>query len=146
MDTVEICKHHGGPENKDGYWNINPKNNNGHKTFHRKLYSDYHQYEFEPGEVVRHRCDNTWCIEITHLILGDQADNVRDSVERGRHKNPSFPGSTNPMALLTEKHIKKIRMLFKSGKWSHKELAEEFEVDRITILNIVNEQTWKHVE
>lgn len=36
------------------------------------------------GQVVRHTCDNTRCVEPTHLLLGTRADNNRDRAERGR--------------------------------------------------------------
>lgn len=37
------------------------------------------------AEETRHDCDNPPCCEPTHLLDGDRSDNVRDSVERGRH-------------------------------------------------------------
>ncbi len=36
------------------------------------------------GMVVRHRCDNRACVNVAHLELGTQSQNVRDAVERGR--------------------------------------------------------------
>lgn len=36
------------------------------------------------GMVVRHRCDNPSCVQIGHLILGTQADNMADMADRGR--------------------------------------------------------------
>lgn len=36
------------------------------------------------GEVVRHRCDNPPCCNPAHLLVGTQADNVADMIERGR--------------------------------------------------------------
>ena len=36
------------------------------------------------GFVVRHTCDNTRCVEPTHLLLGTRADNNRDRAERNR--------------------------------------------------------------
>ena len=36
------------------------------------------------GMVVRHTCDNRACVNPEHLVIGTQADNVRDMVVRGR--------------------------------------------------------------
>ena len=36
------------------------------------------------GVVVRHSCDNPACIRRSHLVLGTQADNLRDSLRRRR--------------------------------------------------------------
>lgn len=36
------------------------------------------------GLVVRHECDNPACVNINHLLLGTQKDNVHDSIKRRR--------------------------------------------------------------
>jgi hypothetical protein len=36
--------------------------------------------------VVRHRCDNSMCVNPDHLEHGTQADNINDAIERG-HMN-----------------------------------------------------------
>ena len=38
--------------------------------------------------VVRHACDNPSCCNPSHLVIGSQADNVRDMHERGRYNSP----------------------------------------------------------
>lgn len=49
-----------------------------------------------PGEKVLHRCDNPPCVRPGHLFRGTQADNVADSVSKGRHRNPVMFGPDNP--------------------------------------------------
>jgi len=41
--------------------------------------------EVPPGMWVLHRCDNPPCFRPDHLFLGTCSDNVRDSVQKGRH-------------------------------------------------------------
>lgn len=41
------------------------------------------------GMRVLHSCDNPCCISPTHLSLGTDAENIRQSVERGRHAKAS---------------------------------------------------------
>lgn len=45
-------------------------------------------YQIEKGDTtgwnVRHTCDHPPCVRPDHLVLGTQADNIKDMVERGR--------------------------------------------------------------
>ena len=42
-------------------------------------------FVLEPGNVVRHTCDVTICVEIDHLIQGTRSNNAKESFTRGRH-------------------------------------------------------------
>lgn len=46
------------------------------------------------GHVVRHTCDNRRCVNPAHLIVGTPADNVKDMVERNRHRTRHTYGMT----------------------------------------------------
>lgn len=41
---------------------------------------------FAPGMCGLHRCDNTWCVAPDHIFVGTRADNIRDMVAKGRHR------------------------------------------------------------
>lgn len=45
---------------------------------------------------VLHRCDNTKCVNIDHLFLGTQADNLRDMHNKGRAPKINNSGEKNP--------------------------------------------------
>lgn len=48
---------------------------------HRWAFLGYHGYL---PKVVRHDCDTPLCYEETHLLPGDQGDNMRDRFQAGR--------------------------------------------------------------
>lgn len=56
----------------------------GVKTYVHRYSFEYHHRKLEPGEVVRHSCDNPRCVNPRHLLAGTPRDNARDSIERGR--------------------------------------------------------------
>lgn len=58
---------------------------------HRYLYMNRHKLSEESmvGLVVMHICDNPKCINIDHLRLGTQKENMQDMVAKGR-RNPKF--------------------------------------------------------
>jgi len=59
----------------------------GQIDLHRLIYMAANRLTFEQMQtvpVVRHVCDNRWCIEPTHLLAGSYLDNMQDALERGR--------------------------------------------------------------
>jgi len=74
-------------------------NHNGHlrikvlgKRFvaSRAAWMLYHHEAAPAGLVVRHTCDNPPCVAPDHLLLGTQADNVQDRVDRDRTHRPTL--------------------------------------------------------
>lgn len=95
-----------------------------------------------PGELfVCHSCDNKSCVNPKHLWLGTAKDNMQDAVSKGRMAR----GERNSSAKLTEDEVREIRSKHKTGKWRQAELAEEYNISRSVISNIVRRRNWTHI-
>lgn len=57
-----------------------------------------------------------------------------------------FAGSKNVKAKLTDEQIIRIRELYRSGKYSHRELGKIFGVKHSTIGKIIRRELWPHIE
>ncbi len=95
-----------------------------------------------PGKLICHRCDNRKCVNPRHLFVGDDKSNYDDMCSKGR-RNPRY-GTHNGRASLSEKQIRKIRTLRKSGV-QLKILAKAFAVWPGTISSICRGRLWKHL-
>jgi len=87
-------------------------------------------------EVVRHSCDHPACIEITHLIPGTHADNMRDREERGHtsrgeHHSTSKITEAQALAIIADTRIhrlicadygigdEQVRRIKNGSRWAH---------------------------
>lgn len=80
------------------------------------------------GLVVRHKCDNRACVNIEHLELGTQAENMMDCSVRSTFNSK-----------LTEEDVKDIRTSSDTLKF----MAEKYSVSETTISRIRNHKRWK---
>lgn len=92
---------------------------------HRFVYEREHG-TIPLGMVVRHRCDNTRCINPDHLELGTQTQNMHDMIERGRN-------SIIGVSKLSDEDIVAIRA---NATMLHREIAEMYGVSRAQISRI----------
>ena len=106
------------------------------------------------GMQVLHDCpdgDNRACVNVAHLWLGTQGENIADMMAKGRHVAPPRPhpgrmahGEAHYRAKTTEPAVIEIRRRHAAGE-TRADLARAFEVNWSTISRIVCREAWKHV-
>jgi len=94
--------------------------------------------EIPPGKVVRHECDVFLCVR--HLLLGTDADNVRDALERGQLI--PLRGERHGRALFSEAEVEEIRALLEMG-WEQRDLGRMYGAAKSTIGRIARGETWR---
>lgn len=142
MELEKPCRNSWYAKLENGY-HVAPYDS-GHNKHHRYIYARHHEYVFQPGDVVMHLCDNKSCIEITHLKLGTQKDNVRDCINKGRRGDTSHKGEDHPFSYLREYEVLEIRKLSAEGV-RNVDLADQFHVSRSMISSIIHRRYWKHI-
>jgi len=108
-----------------------------------------HQFSFieangpiTPGMFVLHKCGNGWCVNPAHLYEGTQKQNIADKLLHGTDNR----GVKHPLARLTEDDVREIRRLIAEGRMKQVRIAERFGVRPVTITNIKQRKTWRHLD
>lgn len=112
----------------------------GRITFHRKGKSKLaHRYVWElingeipKGKVIRHKCDNSSCINPEHLELGTQAENIKDSIESNNFK----------LNKLTKEEVEEILL---DSNSTHKQLSRKYHVNILAIRHLRKGKTWSYI-
>lgn len=116
----------------DGYPTLwVPKNKNGNAScvhMHRVLYEE--KYGPLDNLVARHKCDETRCINLDHIIPGTEKENSEDMVARNRQNTPR--GENRSDTKLTSDDVKFIR----SSSLKQQDLADDFGVNQSVISRI----------
>lgn len=101
---------------------------------HRIAY--YLHYGVEPADkLVCHKCDNTSCVNPSHLFLGTHLDNNRDRAAKGRGNIPQGDGhhlTRVPNAIAIQ-----VCQMVKDGA-SHREAAAKFGLREKHVSKIVH--------
>lgn len=106
---------------------------------------EIHYGEFEQTLCVLHRCDNPACVRPDHLFLGTHYDNMKDMMEKGRHRTAPQPkGSSNKKSKLTEIQVISIRKRFHDGE-RKSAISRDFNVSATLINMIVKRIIWNHI-
>lgn len=120
---------------KDGYGILRV---NGRKErAHRIMFSLYFPNVDAP--VVRHKCNNTGCINPAHLREGTPHDNALDRMLSGR--GGDLRGSNNGRAKLTNEQVMKIRVSTRSGA----DIGRDLGISKAMACRIKRGDAWTHI-
>lgn len=135
------CINHSQKGDRMGYANV--KLDGKSIRLHRRIYCEHHNLSRSDinGLIIRHKCDNPKCINITHLEIGSHQDNMNDRNNRNRQAI----GEKIGCSILKNEDVVKIREMFKTGKYRFIDLAKIFKVAPWTISQMVKRRTWKHI-
>jgi DNA-binding XRE family transcriptional regulator len=85
------------------------------------------------GKYVLHECDTPACCNPNHLRIGTHSQNMADASAKGRLAKK-----------LTPNDVIEIRRLRAAGH-TQQDLADRFDVSRMTIRQIERRETWRHL-
>ena len=130
------------------------------KRTHRAIW-EYKNGAIPEGMCVCHTCDVPDCVNINHLFLGTQNDNMHDMQKKGRKVVNSNPikgenhwtkkhpeniaklyGEKNGSSKLTEREVKSILEENKKTRHSESYYAKKYSVGRSTIGRILRRESW----
>lgn len=124
---------------KDGYVRI--RCNGKHDRLFRVLYEKKYG-KIPKGMVLRHLCNNSWCVNVEHLKVGTQKENSQDMINCGRgckgKSNTKILGEKNKSHKLTEKQVKEIYL----SDLKKSELAKIYNVSTTNIKYIKTKKQW----
>ena len=101
--------------------------------------------EIPDGLCVLHNCpngDNPKCVNPSHLFLGTQLENIKDSINKERYTRGEKQGHHK----LTEAQVLAIRQQYKIGNITQTKLALDFGVSRRAIGMILNRTNWNYLK
>jgi len=98
------------------------------------------------GLVICHRCDNTKCVNPSHLFEGTRSDNMLDASHKKRlhSQQPNAQkGENNRNAKFTKEFADKIRDYYSKNSVSYSELAKYFNLkSKGHAYNIIANKIW----
>lgn len=107
---------------------------------HRVAY--YLEYRVDPGVLlVCHECNNTLCVNVQHLYIGTQSQNMLQCFDDSRK---SHRGQSHPRTDLLDADIPVIREAIQSQTCQN--VANNYGVSLYVIQDISSGRRWSHVK
>ena len=119
-----------------GRLHIGGRQTTAHREAYRVAYGPIPE-----GMCVCHTCDVPRCINIEHLFLGTQVDNLADMVSKGRHAY----GTKNGKSKLDADRVIEMRKQRANGA-AYSSIAAWAGVSCATAYSAGNGKTWAHIE
>lgn len=92
------------------------------------------------GMFVCHHCDNPPCVNVRHLFIGNNFDNMQDRKAKGRYAVAEL----HPRTHLTNENVREIRERCSNGE-AQRAVAKRFNISQRSVGRIVHYQFWKSV-
>jgi len=121
-----------------GYVQVNIATN---VLLHRLICMTFNGMPPDNKNICRHLDGNKANNRPDNLAWGSVQDNMSDMVKHGN----SCKGVLHRDAKLSVKEVKAIRLKYKSGLGTHKQLAKMYNTSTTNIGCIIHRQTWKHI-
>lgn len=151
----DACWIYTGPHDQDGYGKLSVVCGDGVRRnvgAHRLMWQETHGC-VDGKLCVCHKCDQPYCCNPSHLFLGTNADNTKDSARKGRRNGWKISasrkaagmarGERNPKAKLSLLNAHRVRMLYVNGGVPSKKIGEWYGVHPATVMSIVRGRTWR---
>lgn len=125
---------------QQGYGQFTTRQITEHKA-HRAVWLAVHG-ELSSTICVLHKCDNPSCVNPNHLFLGTHKDNSDDMIHKGR----GCRGINKKAAKLSEDEVREIRRIYAEQKPKCRDLGKQFGVSHTTVISILHQRLWRHVQ
>lgn len=129
----------GGKNGHYGSFRVGKRCIRAHRVAYELTYGSIPEGEGPHGVCVCHRCDNPSCCNPSHLFLGSQHDNIRDteSKKRGNHPKGESVGNSR---MLDSEVIEMRRLRLEEGM-KYKDLAALFRCSLSQVYSVLSGKT-----